>query len=47
MNVVVLFVIVLTTIPVALAQRLTRDTGVLRSTQRSPAVAAVVEGAAA
>ncbi len=46
-NVVVLFVIVLTTIPVALAQRLTRDTGVLRSTQRSPAVAAAVEGAAA
>jgi putative spermidine/putrescine transport system permease protein len=31
-NVVVLFVILLTLIPVTLAQRLTRDTGVLRST---------------
>ena len=30
-NVVVLFVIVVTIIPVTLAQRLTRDTGVLRS----------------
>jgi putative spermidine/putrescine transport system permease protein len=30
-NVVVLFVILLTLVPVALAQRLTRDTGVLRS----------------
>jgi putative spermidine/putrescine transport system permease protein len=29
-NVVVLFVILLSVIPVALAQRLTRDTGVLR-----------------
>jgi putative spermidine/putrescine transport system permease protein len=36
-NVVVLIVIGLTTVPVALAQRLTRDTGVLRS---APAPAA-------
>jgi putative spermidine/putrescine transport system permease protein len=46
-NVVVLFVIVITVIPVALAQRLTRDTGVLRSTTRAPGVAATVEGAGA
>jgi putative spermidine/putrescine transport system permease protein len=38
-NVVVLFVIVLSVIPVALAQRLTRDTGVMRRTTR-PAAAA-------
>jgi len=38
-NVVVLFVILLTLIPVALAQRLTRDTGILRSRAR-PAGAA-------
>jgi putative spermidine/putrescine transport system permease protein len=38
-NVVVLFVIVLSVIPVALAQRLTRDTGVMRRTPR-PAAAA-------
>jgi putative spermidine/putrescine transport system permease protein len=46
-NVVVLFVIAITIVPVALAQRLTRDTGVLRSTTRAPNVAAAVEGAAA
>jgi putative spermidine/putrescine transport system permease protein len=39
-NVVVLFVLAITVIPVTLAQRLTRDTGVLRSTAR-PAPAAV------
>jgi putative spermidine/putrescine transport system permease protein len=39
-NVVVLFVILVSLIPVALAQRLTRDTGVLRS-------AATVTGAGA
>ena len=33
-NVVVLFVIIVSVIPVTLAQRLTRDTGVLRSTAR-------------
>jgi putative spermidine/putrescine transport system permease protein len=38
-NVVVLFVIVLSVIPVALAQRLTRDTGVMRRTARPTAVA--------
>jgi putative spermidine/putrescine transport system permease protein len=38
-NVVVLFVIAITIVPVALAQRLTRDTGVLRSAPR-PAAAA-------
>ena len=37
-NVVVLFVILLSIIPVTLAQRLTRDTGVLRQTARSAAV---------
>src|SRR5919201_1437599 len=46
-NVVVLFVIAITIIPVTLAQRLTRDTGVLRSTTRAPGVAATVEGAGA
>jgi putative spermidine/putrescine transport system permease protein len=46
-NVVVLFVIAITIVPVALAQRLTRDTGVLRSSARTPSVAATVEGAAA
>jgi putative spermidine/putrescine transport system permease protein len=46
-NVVVLFVIAITIVPVALAQRLTRDTGLLRSTTRAPNVAAAVEGAAA
>jgi putative spermidine/putrescine transport system permease protein len=46
-NVVVLFVIAITIIPVTLAQRLTRDTGVLRSSARTPSVAATVEGAAA
>jgi putative spermidine/putrescine transport system permease protein len=39
-NVVVLFVILISLIPVALAQRLTRDTGVLRSGARAPAAAA-------
>jgi putative spermidine/putrescine transport system permease protein len=38
-NVVVLFVIIISLIPVALAQRLTRDTGVLRSGARAPAAA--------
>jgi putative spermidine/putrescine transport system permease protein len=39
-NVVVLFVILVSLIPVALAQRLTRDTGVLRSGARAPAAGA-------
>ena len=39
-NVVVLFVILISLIPVALAQRLTRDTGVLRSGARTPAAGA-------
>jgi putative spermidine/putrescine transport system permease protein len=39
-NVVVLFVILVSLIPVALAQRLTRDTGALRSGARAPAAAA-------
>jgi putative spermidine/putrescine transport system permease protein len=38
-NVVVLFVIALTIVPVTLAQRLTRDTGVLRSGAGAPAPA--------
>ncbi len=42
-NVVVFFVIVISLIPVALARRLTRDTGVLRPT----AVAAATEGVSA
>jgi putative spermidine/putrescine transport system permease protein len=47
-NVVVLLVIAITIVPVALAQRLTRDTGVLRSTAaRTPAPAAAAAGAAA
>jgi putative spermidine/putrescine transport system permease protein len=49
-NVVVLFVLVITVIPVTLAQRLTRDTGVLRSggaRGESASAAAAVEGAAA
>jgi putative spermidine/putrescine transport system permease protein len=46
-NVVVLLVIAITIVPVALAQRLTRDTGVLRSTARAPAPAAAVAGAGA
>jgi putative spermidine/putrescine transport system permease protein len=37
-NVVVLFVIVITLIPVTLAQRLTRDTGLLRSSAQTGAV---------
>src|SRR5215469_3785268 len=43
-NVVVLFVIVVSVIPVTLAQRLTRDTGLLRRPARAPAgtAAAVV-----
>jgi putative spermidine/putrescine transport system permease protein len=45
-NVVVLFVIVLSVIPVTLAQRLTRDTGVSRSGEAGVAQAApAVEGA--
>jgi len=39
-NVVVLFVILISVIPVALAQRLTRDTGVLRRPAGAPASAA-------
>jgi putative spermidine/putrescine transport system permease protein len=39
-NVVVLFVILVSLIPVALAQRLTRDTGMLRSGARAPAAGA-------
>ena len=47
-NVVVLFVIIITTIPVAFAQRLTRDTGMLRAGQQAPqAAAAATVGAAA
>jgi putative spermidine/putrescine transport system permease protein len=48
-NVVVLFVLAFTVIPVTLAQRLTRDTGVLRSTARvaGPAEAAPVAVATA
>jgi putative spermidine/putrescine transport system permease protein len=49
-NVVVLFVILLSIIPVTLAQRLTRDTGVLRSTGRAapagPPAAVAAETAA-
>jgi putative spermidine/putrescine transport system permease protein len=48
-NVVVLFVLAITVVPVTLAQRLTRDTGVLRSAGRAPtegAPAAQVAGAA-
>src|SRR6185436_6573969 len=45
-NVVVLFVIAITIVPVTLAQRLTRDTGVLRSgAGGATSVAAEVEGA--
>ncbi len=40
-NVVVLFVIIVSVIPVTLAQRLTRDTGVVRGQGRGPARAAV------
>jgi putative spermidine/putrescine transport system permease protein len=40
-NVVVLFVIAITLIPVTLAQRLTRDTGLLRSTGRAAATTAI------
>jgi putative spermidine/putrescine transport system permease protein len=39
-NVVVLFVIAITIIPVTLAQRLTRDTGVLRGGARAPTASA-------
>jgi putative spermidine/putrescine transport system permease protein len=39
-NVVVLLVLAITLVPVAFAQRLTRDTGVLRSSGRAPAPAA-------
>jgi putative spermidine/putrescine transport system permease protein len=49
-NVVVLFVLAATVVPVTLAQRLTRDTGVLRSggaRAAAPSAAAVVEGAGA
>jgi putative spermidine/putrescine transport system permease protein len=44
-NVVVLLVIAITIVPVTLAQRLTRDTGVLRSS-RAPATPAVAGAAA-
>ena len=43
-NVVVLFVILLSLIPVALAQRLTRDTGVLRAAAAPVPAAAVGAG---
>jgi putative spermidine/putrescine transport system permease protein len=49
-NVVVLFVLAITVIPVSLAYRLTRDTGVLRTPGKGPdagATAAAVDGAAA
>jgi putative spermidine/putrescine transport system permease protein len=49
-NVVVFFVLAVTIIPVTLAQRLTRDTGVLRSgggRAAAPSAAAAVEGAGA
>src|ERR671930_1245647 len=39
-NAVVFFIIAITIVPVTLAQRLTRDTGVLRSTGRAQATAA-------
>ena len=45
-NVVVLFVILLSIIPVTLAQRLTRDTGVLRSGRGAPAPSSAPLGAA-
>src|SRR5579884_126685 len=38
-NVVVLLILAVTIVPVTLAQRLTRDTGVLRSSARAPAAA--------
>ena len=44
-NVVVLLVIAITIIPVALAQRLTRDTGVLRTAARTGAGTAAVAAA--
>jgi putative spermidine/putrescine transport system permease protein len=44
-NVVVLFVILVTLIPVALAQRLTRDTGLLRSRAQAPGGAVAGVGA--
>jgi putative spermidine/putrescine transport system permease protein len=44
-NVVVLFVLAITIVPVILAQRLTRDTGVLRSSGQAPA--GLAAGAAA
>jgi putative spermidine/putrescine transport system permease protein len=44
-NVVVLFVIIVSVIPVWLAQRLTRDTGLLRRPARAPAPAGAEVGA--
>ena len=45
-NVVVLFVILISVIPVTLAQRLTRDTGAVRPAAAVPAAAPAVGGAA-
>jgi putative spermidine/putrescine transport system permease protein len=45
-NVVVLIVLAITVIPVTLAQRLTRDTGVVRGAARAPARAVAVDAAA-
>jgi putative spermidine/putrescine transport system permease protein len=45
-NVVVLFVIAITLIPVTLAQRLTRDTGVLRSSGGAPSATTAAVAAA-
>jgi putative spermidine/putrescine transport system permease protein len=44
-NVVVLFVLAITIVPVTLAQRLTRDTGILRSSGRAPARGAALASA--
>ncbi len=46
-NVVVLFVIIVSVIPVTLAQRLTRDTGVMREAGGAPTTRAAVAGATA
>jgi putative spermidine/putrescine transport system permease protein len=45
-NVVVLFVILISVIPVALAQRLTRETGIVRPAAAVPAAAPAAAGAA-
>jgi putative spermidine/putrescine transport system permease protein len=46
-NVVVLFVIIISVIPVTLAQRLTRDTGLLRRPAPTPTATVALEGGAA